>query len=48
MDKISSNEYVKSYWSDIIDEGKDDSNVVLYMIIKLWTTVQGFAYKITS
>ena len=38
MDKISSNEYVKSCWSDIIDESEDDSNVVLYMI-KLWITV---------
>lgn len=47
IDKISSNECVKSYWSDInVDEGEeDDSNAVLDMIIKLWITIRGYAYS---
>ena len=44
FNKIRSNEYVKSYWSDIVDEAEDDANTVLDMIIKLWITIRGYAY----
>ena len=44
FNKIRSNEYVKSYWSDIVDEAEDDANTVLDMIIKSWITIQGYAY----
>ena len=45
LDKINSNEYVKSYWSDIADDAEeDDANTLLGMITRLWITIQGYAY----
>ena len=45
LDKINSNEYVKSYWSDIANDAEeDDANTLLGMITRLWITIRGFAY----
>ena len=43
LDKINSNEYVKSYWGDIVDETEeDDANTILDMITILWITIRGY------
>ena len=43
LDKINSNEYVKSYWSDIANDAEeDDANTLLGMITRLWITIRGF------
>ena len=43
LNKIRSNQYVMSYWNDMIDEAEEhDASTALDMIIMLWIKIRGY------